>query len=220
MSNLRHIFVAGIRATKDVESPLGDGRFQSLHMDQADHDWCGPWSLMQAAMLLCGWSRQVVANPGTAREPWRTFWNHVQADCNDGTDESDLAALAALLAPSIQVQVTKTASARRIAALVEAAIENGDVPLLRSTTKRWSHWSMVSGIAIGTDGVPTSLLLLDTSIDAPWAVAYNAFQTLHPSQPAGAEFRYEGGTLDGVVWRARFDSVMIVRRGERSEMWP
>jgi hypothetical protein len=218
MSGLRHIFVAGLRANKDVESVLANGRFQPLHMDQADHDWCGPWSLMQAAVLLCGWNRRVVATPRADREPWRSFWRRVKADYDHGTDEADLSTLAALLAPWIQVQVTKTISPRRIAALVESAIVNGDVPLLRSTTARWSHWSMIAGISIGADGAPTALLLLDTSVDAPWAVPYNAYQELHPSKPAGTEFRYEGRTLDGVRWRARFNSVMIVRRGDAPEV--
>jgi hypothetical protein len=218
MSGLRHIFVAGLRANKDVESVLDTGRFQPLHMDQADHDWCGPWSLMQAAVLLCRWNRKVVANPRTAREPWRTFWRRISVDFDYGTDEVDLSTLAALLSPWIRVQVTKTVSARRVATMVEAAIASGDVALLRSTTARWSHWSMVSGIAIGANGVPTALLLLDTSVDAPWAVPYNAYQELHPSKPAGTEFRYEGRTLDGVRWRARFNSVMIVRRGNSPEV--
>lgn len=197
MQGLQHHFVAGLRAGRGVESELGNGRFQPLHMSQADQDWCGPWSLIQAAVLLHGWRRTVVANPKTARDPWRTFWTRVRTDYNDGTDESDLATLAELLTPWIQVEVTKTTSARRIGEVAAAAIASGHVPILRSTTARWSHFSMVSGLAIGADGAPTALLLLDTSLDAPWAVPYNACQELQPSRPARGGFRYECRALDG-----------------------
>jgi hypothetical protein len=216
MASLQHHFVAGIRANKEVESELGNGRFQSLHMSQADQDWCGPWSLIQAAVLLQGWRRTVVANPKTERDPWRTFWNRVRTDYNDGADESDLTTLAELLAPWIQIEVMRTTSARRIGQVAAVAIESGHVPILRSTTARWSHFSMVSGLAVGADGAPTALLLLDTSLDAPWAVPYNASQELRPSKPAKAEFRYECRTLDGSRWRARFNSLCIVRRGPGS----
>jgi hypothetical protein len=213
MAGLQHHFVAGIRAGKDVESQLGNGRFQRLHMNQADQDWCGPWSLIQAAVVLLGWRRATAANPDTERDPWYTFWKCVRTHYNDGTNEADLSTLAKLLAPWISVKVTKTTSARRIGEVAAAAIKSGHVPILRSTTARWSHFAMVSGVALDADGAPTALLLLDTSLAAPQAVPYNGCQDLQPSRPPKDEFRYEYRTLDGTRWRARFNSICVVHRG-------
>jgi len=216
MAGDQHHFVAGIRAIWEVEAPLGNGRFQPLHMAQEDRDWCGPFALSQVALLLQGWSRQAVTNRQTARDPWRSFWNRVEAEFNNGTDESDLTILAGLL--SLRLEVTKTSSARRIGAVAREAVKSGDVPLVRSTTARWSHWSMVSGIAVDADGVPTALLLLDTSLDAPHVAPYNARQQLQPSRSTAAEFRYECHALDGSRWRARFDSIVVVRRDNPREV--
>lgn len=212
MSGLRHLFVAGLRANKDVESAVGSGRYQKLHMDQADKNWCGPWTLTQVAVLLHGWRRHLVANPQTKRQPWATFWQKVREDYNQGTDEGDLTTLAGII--GLQLDITKTTSGKRIATIVRRAIERGDVPLVRTTTCRWSHWALVSGIALLADDTPCALLILDTSVGAPWAVPYNVFQELHPTKPAAGEFRYEGRTLDGFRWRARFNSVVVVRRTE------
>jgi hypothetical protein len=214
MSGLRYLFVAGLRANKDVESAFGNGRYQRLHMDQADNNWCGPWTLTQVAVLSHGWRRQVAANPETTREPWATFWQKVRTDYNQGTDERDLTILAAIL--GLRLEITKTTSGQRIAAIVRSAIEGGDVPLVRTTTCRWSHWALVSGIALQADDTPSALLILDTGVDAPWAVPYNVFQELHPTKPAAEGFRYEGRTLDGFRWRARFNSVVVVRRAATS----
>jgi len=179
-------------------------------MEQADNNWCGPWTLTQVAVLLQGWPRQVAANPKTTREPWATFWRTVRADYNQGTDERDLTALAGML--GLQLEVTKTTSGTRIAAIARNAIERGSVPLVRTTTSRWSHWAFVSGLALEAEDTPSALLLLDTSVAAPWAVPYNAFQELRPMKPAARGFRYEGRTLDGERWRANFNSIVVVGR--------
>ena len=210
MAGLRHLFVDGLRANKDVESALGNGRFQRLHMAQADNNWCGPWTLTQVAVLLQGWRRQVAGNTATTREPWATFWRRVRDDYNQGTDERDLTTLAGML--GLRLEVTKTTSGKRIATIARSAIEGGSVPLVRTTTSRWSHWALISGIALQADDTPCALLVLDTSVGAPWAVPYNVFQELRPMKPAAGGFRYEGRTLDGERWRARFDSVVVVRR--------
>ena len=110
------------------------------------------------------------SNPKTRTEPMRTFWRRAMAFQCDGTSEDDLSALAALLAPAIDLLVTETTNATRVGSLAAAAIDNGHVPLVRYTTNQHSHWTMASAYERDESGTVLALLLLDTYLPAPWAV--------------------------------------------------
>lgn len=212
MSGLQHHFVAGLRAQREVEYLNASSRLQKLHLAQAEDELCGPLALAQAVMLVCGWSRATVGNLATRQEPMRTFWRRAMEYQSDGTSESDLSALAALLAPAIEFQVSKTASATRIASLVADAIDQGHVPLIRYTTNRFSHWCMIAGHERAADGSRSALLALDTDMPCPWAVLFNCRVELRPHSRKAYPYAIRG--TDGELWYAKLDSVCIVRRGE------
>jgi hypothetical protein len=214
MASLQHHLVAGLIAQRDVQYLDVDGRPQRLHLEQSDDKLCGPMALAQAVMLLCGWPRSAVGNPKTRREPMRTFWRHAMAFQSGGTSEYDLLALAALLAPAIDLVVTETSNATRVGALASAAIDGGHVPLVRYTTSQHSHWTMASAYERDASGSVLALLLLDTDLSAPWAVPFNARLELRPDKRRAYPYAIRG--TDGELWHAAFDSVCVVRRAGRT----
>lgn len=214
MSGLQHHFVAGLRAQREVEYLVGSRRPQRLHLEQSENELCGPMALAQAVMLICGWPRAAVGNRATRWDPMRTFWQHAMAFESDGTSESDLSALAAVLAPAIEFQVAKTGSAARIASVVADAIDRGHVPLIRYTTQQFSHWCMIAGQEKTAAGTPLALLALDTDMAGPWAVMFNCRIELHADKRRAYPYPVRG--TGGELWYARLDSVCVVRRGPGS----
>lgn len=214
MPGIFHEFVAGLSAEAETRYQIvGGDNTQPLHLPQSTEAWCGPWSLLQAVLLICGWRRSTVTDIRTRSEPMRSFWRLVNELYADGTSEADLAELAALLAPAIELQVVETASPRRVARLVAEAVDSGQVPLVRYTTARFSHWSMASGVERTASGTVRALLLLDTSLAGPWAVPYNTRLELQCRPGSGARYPLLARSIDGGLWRTRLNSVCIVKRG-------
>lgn len=215
----QHLFVDGVRGHGEtqyqVRTTSGDS-YAALHLPQPDEGtWCGPWSLLQAVLVLCRWPRDRVVNPDTRREPLRTFWSRVRELYADGMFETDIEELAAVLAPAISVKVTVTDSAKRVGRIAAAAIREGHVPLVRFSSRSWSHYSACIGCEVEDGSLhATALLLLDPNAPSPWATFYGARLELvaeaRPQQPFPLRLRY----LNGDTWRARIDSVVVVKRGD------
>jgi hypothetical protein len=218
MTGIKHRFIAGIRAQTEtqylVQRPSGQ-RFETLHVFQGNEGICGPISLLQATLVLCGWPRSRAVNRNPRSEPLRTFWRRVRELYSEGTDERDLSSLATLLAPAIGFDLMTSRSAKRIGSAAASAIDAGHVPIVRFTAATYSHWSTVVGVECSASGAVLALLLLDTSTDPPWAAFFNARLELLARTDARKPFvlplRYD----DGRLWRTHLDSLFVVKRGDQ-----
>ena len=213
---LVHRFVANIRGQTEVQylnQGRKDQRHTLLHLPQPAEDClCGPWSLLQAVLILRGWPRSPVLDQKGANATLRHFWQHVHNCCSEGTTDLQMKQLVDTLAPAISCDVTASRSVNRIATLASTAIDFGQVPLVRLSSPSWSHWTTVVGCEfLSTEVQPTALLLLDTNAEAPHLSVFNARLELQGASKArpGPHLRY----LNGGTWRVSLDSIVVVKPG-------
>ncbi len=213
---LVHRFVANVRGQTEVQylnQGRKDQRHSMLHLPQPAEDClCGPWSLLQALLILRGWPRSKVIDQQGANASLRRFWQHVHNWCSEGTTDLQMRQLVATLAPAISCDVTAQRSGKRLGTLASTAIDFGQVPLVRLSSPTWSHWTTVVGWEQpGTDAQPTALLLLDPNAEAPHLSMFNArleLQSTSKTRP-GPTLRY----LNGGTWHVSLDSIVVVKPG-------
>ena len=211
---LIHRFVVNVHGLSEVQY-LNQGRKDRHHSllllpQSADDYLCGPWSLLQAVLVLCGWQRSKVMDQQGANPPLRRFWKYVREHCPEGTTDEQMAELAGALAPAIGCEITATRSAKRIGMLASEAIAQGQVPLIRLSTTKWSHWTSVVGCELPNRGThPNALLLLDPNAEAPRLSLFNARLELERASKnkPGLKLSY----LDGGTWRVTLNSIVVVR---------
>ena len=213
---LIHRFVVNVHGLSEVQY-LNQGRKDRHHSllllpQSADDYLCGPWSLLQAVLVLCGWQRSKVIDHQGANPPLLRFWQYVREHCPEGTTDEQMAELAGALAPAIGCEITATRSAKRIGMLASEAIAQGQVPLIRLSTTKWSHWTSVVGCELpGGSHQATALLLLDPNAAAPKLSIFNArLELVRASKTRpGLQLSY----LDGGTWRVNLNSIVVIKSG-------
>ena len=211
---LVHRYVVNVRGQAEVQylnQGHKDRRHSLLHLPQhADDYLCGPWSLLQAVLMLLGWQRSKVIDQQGANPLLRRFWQHVHEFCAKGTTDVQMAKLVDALAPAIGCEITMTRSAKRLGMLASTAIAKSQVPLIRLSTVKWSHWTSVVGCELPNRGThPNALLLLDPNAEAPRLSLFNARLELERASKnkPGLKLSY----LDGGTWRVTLNSIVVVR---------
>ena len=211
---LVHRYVANVRGQTEVQylnQGRKDQRHSLLHLPQPANDsLCGPWSLLQAVLMLLGWQRSKLIDQQGGSPPLIRFWQHVHKFCAEGTTDIQMRQLVDALAPAIGCEITVTRSAKRIGMMASTAIAKGQVPLIRLSTAKWSHWTSVVGCELPNRGThPTALLLLDPNAEAPRLSIFNARLELDPASKTrpGLELSY----LDGGSWRVTINSIVLVK---------
>jgi hypothetical protein len=222
MQGLQHHFVHGVRADTDVQYPVtvsGAPKYQDLFMPQSSLDGsCGLISVTCASAVLLGIPRNRIERMATTtRDPLRALWLEARATYFDGTEEHDIERYVSVL-PGLTCDTVQTTSARRIGGITAKAIASGGVPMVRFTSRNWSHWATVIGVESASDeSLPRALLMLDASAPRPWGSFYNARLDLRTKsstgrfrKPYGLPYRYCEGDLHAV----HLQSVVVIQRAQ------
>lgn len=215
-------FITGIRAEKEVQyridAPSGT-RWDNLHLQQSRLDSsCGLLSFLQAAMVLCQFSRvQIERLTSTSRQPLRRLWLLAKDQYFEGTDHREIAAYAEALAPMLSCTTIPRIGKATLGEVVREAIDAGGIPMLRFDSASWSHWATVIGYDL-VDGEVAALLTLDPSGSAPssyfancrLSLSASAKGSLRSSPPYTLPYRF----LDGKAWAVKPRGLVILQRAQ------
>lgn len=222
MGGVQHHFLAGTRSDTDVQYavPTATGvRYQDLHIPQSALDGsCGLVCVLVAVMVLLGIPRaRIEGIAQTKREPLRTLWQLGRETYFAGTEEPDIQRFIATF-PNLTCDTVTTRSTKRIGSAAATAVGDNQVPMVRFTTRNWSHWAIVIGVEIMPgERVPRALLLLDPSAPRPWCSQFNARLELRAKPKSGRfsppyvlPYRYSDGDLHA----AHLQGLVVVQRSQ------
>ena len=171
-----------------------------------------------SAMVLLGIPRIRIERLSTAtRDPLRALWQQARETYFAGTEEHDIQRYVSVL-PGLTCDTVTTTSARRIGSITARAIASGGIPMIRFTTRRWSHWATAIGVETASgESTPRALLMLDASAPRPRRSFYNARLDLRAKTSTGRFCRpfvlpYRYG--DGDLHAAHLQSVVVIQRAQ------
>lgn len=152
------------------------GRLQSLYLAQSVLDGsCGLLAVLQAAMVLGGFSRaQVLALPTSRHPVLRRLWKQAQATYFHGATATQMIAYVDAFSPQLTARIIRPRRIGHIGRLVQAILDAGAVPIAGFTGRGFSHWALVIGMERNAQGRPLALLLLDPSVAEPLFGLFNA----------------------------------------------
>ena len=177
-------------------------RYQrGAHLVAGDLDGaCGPLAVWSALIVLGIVSRrQVICRDfACASDKFDTAWQKSVALWFDGTDEDEMVALLATVAPFIDHQECFGAMRKQIEFVVERLRRNEVVLLgLERRDERDGHWVLAVGLeelVTEKSGQVIGILCLDSSEPPPDMLRYNARLELHVPKKGATYVRYRGAS--------------------------